>query len=292
MSNEPVAATVRVAVVQRPAVLGDVAANLRSALAEIAAASLEGVDLLVFPECYLSGYMFSRRDQARAAAIPITDPAVGALAAACAEGGVHVVMGLLEHDGAGSTSALYNSALTIGPSGLLGRYRKQHLPFLAVDRFVEPGGGHEARVVETPIGRIGTMICFDLRFPESARELALQGADIVAVPTNWPASATVIADHLTRARALENLVYLAVADRADTEAGTQFLGRSQIVGPTGEVLVDAGDDPDTRVAADLDLAVARRKDLILVPGEYELSIFGSRRPDLYGEITRLPPEPS
>ena len=275
-------ARTRVGVAQRGATLGDVAGNAAAARAEIAAAAARGIELLVFPECYLSGYMFATREQAWSAAISASDPVVTELAGACDRHGVHVVIGLLERDG----ERLYNTALTLGPGGVLGRYRKQHLPFLGADRFVTPGPGDEPRVVATPVGRIGTMICFDLRFPESARELALQGAEIIAVPTNWPASATVIADHLPRARALENLVYVAVADRADEENGTRFLGRSQILGPDAAVLADAGHEPDVTIAVELDLDVARRKDLVVVPGEYELSVFGSRRPELYAELTR------
>lgn len=274
----------QVAVAQQPATLGDVAANTRLAVDEIAAAGARGDDLLVFPETYLNGYMFDSADAVKRSALSLGDAALEAVADACAQHGVHTVVGFLERDG----DEVYNSAATFGPGGLLGTYRKQHLPFLGADRFVSPGRDRAPRVVSTSFGQVGTMICFDLRFPESARELALQGADIIAMPTAWPLHATFLADHVTRVRALENLVFLAVADRADEESGTQFLGRSQIVGPDGAVVLDAQDATGT-FSATVDLARSRAKRLVITAGEYELDVFDARQPDQYGELVRPRP---
>lgn len=273
--------SVRVAVAQVPSILGDVAANSGSLVETIGKAGREGYDLVVFPECALSGYLFDSGDATRAAAVTLDDEHVAALTKACADHGVHAVVGLLERAG----DHTYNTALLIGPAGRLARYRKQHLPFLGADRFVDAGDGDSPRVVDTLVGRIGMMICFDLRFPESARELALQGADLIAMPTNWPTAATFLADHVTRVRALENLVYLAVADRPDAESGTQFLGRSQVVAPNGDVLADAAGRAGL-FGATLELDVARNKRLVLIEDEFELPIFAGRRPERYGELTR------
>lgn len=270
-----------IAVAQQPALLDDVNANTALACAELASAGARGDHLVVFPETYLNGYMFDTAEQVRRSAITRGDSALAQVIDACAAHGVHTVIGFLERDG----DEVYNSAATIGPDGLLGVYRKQHLPYLGADRFVSPGRDGAPRVVTTPFGNVGTMICFDLRFPESARELALQGADIIAMPTAWPTHATFLADHVTRVRAVENLLYLAVADRADHEAGTQFLGRSQIVGPDGTVVLDALDATGT-FSATVDLARSRDKHLVITAGEYELDVFGARQPDQYGEIVR------
>lgn len=271
----------QIAVAQQPGDLAAVAANTSRAVEEIALAGARGDDLLIFPETYLNGYMFDSADDVRRSALTMADESLRAIAEASAQHSVHTVMGFLEaHD-----DEVYNSAVAYGPTGLLGKYRKQHLPFLGADRFVSPGRDGAPRVFSTPFGNVGIMICFDLRFPESARELALQGADIIAMPTAWPTHATFLADHVTRVRALENLVYLAVADRADAEAGTQFLGRSQIIAPDGSVVLDALDATGT-FSATVDLAVARRKRLIFSPGEYELGVFDSRQPDQYGELVR------
>ena len=131
-------------------------------------------------------------------------------------------------------------------------------------------------VHDTPIGRIGMAICYDIRFREPTRLLALRGADIVAFPSNWPsverlAPPSAIPDVLTRARAIENRVFLAVADRAGVERGSRFLGRSQLVDVFGKVVAEAGSGEEL-LWADFDLALARRKDFVYAP-------------DLYGPLT-------
>jgi predicted amidohydrolase len=121
----------------------------------------------------------------------------------------------------------------LGPDGLIGRYRKTHLPYVGVDRFTV--AGDEPYVVhETAIGRIGLEICYDLRFSEVTRILALRGAEIVAHPTNFPRAARSNCEFLTRARAAENRVFLLTANRIGDERNGGFCGWSQIVGPTGE----------------------------------------------------------
>src|SRR5262249_24628069 len=158
----------------------------------------------------------------------------------CARQYVYAVVGLLER----GADALYNSAALIGPEGVIACYRKAHLPGLGLDRLVAHGNTPFA-VHDTPIGRIGLAICYDIRFPEPTRLLALQGAELVAFPSNWPsverlAPPSAIPDVLTRARAIENRVFLAVADRAGEERGSRFLGRSQLVDVFGKVVAEAG----------------------------------------------------
>ena len=276
-------AQVSVAVAQVPSTPGALDRNLDKTVEHIGAAGDLGHDLVVFPECTLSGYMFDDPEQTRAAAIELTDPRLGRLVDACRTSGVLATVGLLERDG----DRIYNAALLIGGDGMIGHYRKQHLPCLGADRFVQPGSDATPRVFQTPIGRIGLMICFDLRFPESARVLALQGADIIAMPTAWPASADFLAGYFPRVRAVENLVHLAVADRGDEENGMTFFGGSQIVAPNGDVLVRA-DRREGIFGAVVDPRSARDKRLVLVPGEYELGVFDERKPELYGAITETP----
>jgi predicted amidohydrolase len=212
----------------------------------------------------------------------VPGPATEALAATCARLGVHAVVGLVERDG----DRLRNTAVLVGPGGLVGRYRKTHLPFLGVDRFVTPG--EEAEVFETPLCRIGIEICYDLRFPELTRSLALRGAEIVAHPTNWPLAARSNADFVTRARALENRVYLLTSNRCGRERSAEFCGWSQIVDPRGDRLAEAGPDGEALLTAEIDVAFAREKDLIVAPGEYEMRLFDDRRPDLYDLLVEAP----
>jgi predicted amidohydrolase len=221
--------------------------------------------------------MFESLDEAMPFAEEIPGPTTEALEAACRRLDAHVVCGLLERDG----DVLYNAAVLVGPDGLIGSYRKTHLPFLGVDRFTTPGD--ELSVFDTPLGRIGLEICYDLRFPEVTRTLALRGADIVAHPTNFPMAAKVQTEVITRARAAENRIYLLTANRVGKERWGEFCGWSQIVDPFGKRLAEADETEEKLLVADIDLEKARDKDYV-IPGEYELYLFGDRRPGLYGAL--------
>ena len=192
----------RVAVAQIEPWLGEKERNLEVCVARLEEAAAAGAELLVLPECAIPGYMFDSADEAMPLAEEIPGPSTAALETACRRLGVHAVCGLLERDG----DLLRNAAVLVGPEGLVGSYRKTHLPFLGVDRFVSPGD--ELRVYETPLGQIGLEICYDLRFPEATRTLALRGADIVAHPTNFPVAARIQTELITVARAAENRIFL------------------------------------------------------------------------------------
>jgi len=269
-------ARMRVAVAQIEPRLGEKERNLELVLALLDDAGRDGAELVVFPECAVSGYMFESADEATPFAEEIPGPATETVTAACRRLGVHCVFGLLERAG----DALYNAAQLVGPDGLVGSYRKSHLPFLGVDRFVRPGD--EATVFETPLGRIAIEICYDLRFPELTRSLALQGAELVAHPTNWPLAARTNADFYTRTRAAENRIYLLTANRVGRERWAEFCGWSQVCDPTGTRLAEADATEEGLFLADVDLALAREKDLLLSPGEYEMRLFDDRRPEVYG----------
>lgn len=267
----------RVAVAQLEPKLGENTRNLDACLARMEEAAEAGASLLVLPECAIPGYMFDSAEEALLFAEEIPGPSSEALEQACARLDLYVVCGLLERDG----DALRNSAVTVGPDGLIGTYRKTHLPFLGVDRFTVPGD--EFQVYETPLGRIGVEICYDLRFPEVTRTLALRGADFVAHPTNFPVAARVQTEVITLARAAENRIYLLTANRVGKERSGEFCGWSQIVDPYGKRLAEAGETGEALLVADADVERARDKDYV-VPGEYELYLFGDRRPELYGAL--------
>ena len=231
-------------------------------------------DLVVYPECSLTGYAVASHDAAREIAIPRDHLALHHLQDAATRAGKLVVVGFAEEKG----EALYNTATLLGLAAGPEFYRKTHLPELGYDRFVVPGD--DLPVFGTPLGRIGILVCFDLRAPEAARELALQGADIILLPTNWPEGAEISAEVLAVARAVENKVWLASCNRVGEEGGFRFIGRSKIVAPNGEVIASAGKDAET-IAADIDLALARDKRNRTIPGVYETTVFSSRRPELY-----------
>ena len=197
----------QVAVAQIDPQLGEKEQNLAICVARMEEAAALGAQLLVLPECAIPGYMFDSGEEAMPYAEEIPGPTTEALERESARLGLYVVCGLLERDG----DALRNAAVLVGPDGLIGTYRKTHLPFLGVDRFVVPGD--ELRVYDTPLGRIGIEICYDLRFPEVTRTLALKGADVVAHPTNFPMAAKIQTELITVARAAENRIYLLTANR-------------------------------------------------------------------------------
>jgi predicted amidohydrolase len=188
---------------------------------------------------------------------------------------------MLERDG----DRCYNTAILAGPGGIEAIYRKTHTLCLGVDRFTTPGDiGY--RVNDLPVGRVGILICYDLRFPESARLLALQGAQIIVLPTNWPETSSIQPDIFTRARAAENRVFVLAADRVGTERGARFLGRSQIVAPSGTVLAEASTDRAELLVLDVDPLEADLKNVVVRAGAHEMDVLADRRPELYGELVR------
>lgn len=269
----------KIAVSQMSSLPGDLDHNIRAVCKAIHDAARADACVVIFPECALTGYMFETRDETERAAVALNDPRLLPLQQAVTDTGCHAVIGLLERDG----DAVFNSAAVLAPSGQAGLYRKQHLPQMGADRFVTPGDGGRPRVFDIGLLKIGVMICFDLRFPECARELALDGADVIAMPTNWPLTASMLANDMLRVRAIENFVYMAVADRADAEFGKRFYGGSRIVSPKGEVLASST-LADALVVAEVDVEQARVKELFFAEMGYGISIFDSRRPELYGRL--------
>jgi predicted amidohydrolase len=265
----------RVAVAQLDPKLGERERNLEACLQRLEEAVAAGAQLLVLPECAVPGYMFDSLEEGLSYAEEVPGPTTEAFVRACERLDAYVICGMLQRDG----DLLRNAAVFVGPDGLIGTYWKTHLPFLGVDRFVTPGD--ELTVWDTPLGRIGVEICYDLRFPEVTRTLALKGADFVAHPTNFPMAAKIQTELITVARAAENRVYLLTANRVGKERWGEFCGWSQIVDPYGKRLAEAGETEEALLVADVDVEKARDKDYV-IPGEYELYLFGHRRPELYG----------
>jgi len=259
--------------------------NLDKILLETETAAKNGADLIVFTECALTGYVFSSREEALPFAESIPGASTDRLVACCQELGVYAVVGLLEKDG----DRCYNAAILVGPGGLIGKYRKNHLPFLGVDRFLD-AGDRPFQVYSTPIGNIGIHICYDCAFPESTRVMALLKADIVVLPTNFPEGREKMLDYVVNTRALENKIHFVAVNRVGNERGTGFCGRSKIISASGDTLVEASRDGEEIVYAEVSLAEARQKHIVFKAGEFELDRMRDRRPELYGEITRQKPQ--
>jgi predicted amidohydrolase len=196
---------------------------------------------------------------------------------------VHAVVGLLEKEG----EDYYNASVLLGPEGLVGKYRKLHLPYLGVDRFLRPGN-LPPQVHETDLGRIGLSICYDLDFPEYARVLALMGAQIIVTSTNWPDDIEFVPDYVLQTRARENIVNLVAVNRAGEERGVRFIGRSKVVDHRGQTLVEGKHFVEDLIFAELDPTAADKKHKVVIPGELEVDMLEDRRPEFYGLLAEFP----
>nr|MCU0711582.1 carbon-nitrogen hydrolase family protein [Pirellula sp.] len=176
--------------------------NLERMLSWLAHGDVKDSHLIVFPECMLSGYCFASLEEGLTVAESLEGASVQAIAKWCRAHNKFVAFGMLELAASGG---VYNSCPLVGPQGVVGCYRKIHLPFLGIDRFTSPG--KEAYSAFDADGlKVGVHICYDASFPESSRCLALEGADLLILPTNWPPGADTFAKYLPNARALENNV--------------------------------------------------------------------------------------
>jgi predicted amidohydrolase len=272
-------ATIRVAGVQMEPILGQVGRNLDRILAGLEHAAGEGAKLAVFPECALSGYGFGSREAGLAHAVEVDSPEVEAIVRAARSTGCGCIFGFLESAG----DKLYNACAIVGPGGAVGTYRKIHLPYLGIDMFVDPGDRPLA-VHEVAGLRVGVQICYDGSFPEASRVLALLGADLIALPTNWPTHSECTAEHMIATRAMENTVYYMAVNRVGVESGFRFIGASSIADPSGKIAARAGDAEETTLLADVDPEKARTKRLVRVPGRHEINRIADRRPAFYGPL--------
>jgi predicted amidohydrolase len=192
--------------------------------------SQQKVDLIVFPELITSGYELGVRFTELAQRVP--GPAINLMAQRAADAGVYVAFGLATKEKV--ESVLYNSAVLVGPEGeLLGAYRKIHLRGEERMAFRE---GYKMPVIDTgEIGRIGLMLGWDLAFPEVARSLTLDGAELLCVLGNWETSYMDEWKTYVRARAYENATFVAAANRVGEDVTMNFGGESMIVGPRGRI---------------------------------------------------------
>jgi predicted amidohydrolase len=271
----------RIAGVQMDFRLGEPATNLERMMERVREARRGGATLTIFPECALTGYCFGSIEEARPFAEPIPGDSVRRVTEVCQELGGHVVYGLLESDG----ERVFNALALVGPSGLVGSYRKTHLPFLGVDMFTDYGD-RPFQVHDVDGVQVGMCICYDGGFPEPARCLTLLGADLIVLPTNWPPGAESAAEYAINTRAMENTVYYAAVNRVGTERSVPFIGRSRICDPLGKTIAVADPTEEVILYADIDVARSRNKHLIRKAGVNEVNRIADRRPELYGEIVK------
>ena len=272
---------VRIACAQMEPVVGRKEANVARTLECIEEAAGKGADLIVLPELCNSGYVFETREEAFALAEEVPGGGTtGEWVAAAARHGIHVVAGIAECAG----RALYNSAAVIAPRGFLGIYRKNHL-WAAENLFFEPGN-LGMPVFHTEIGRIAAAICYDMWFPEVFRLAAVQGADLLCVPTNWvpmpeqPPGLLKMANVLAMSGAHSNSMFVACAGRIGDERGQPFIGSSIVVSYTGwPISGPASTDREEMILASVNLSDARRNRHL---NDFN-HLLRDRRTDLYAE---------
>jgi predicted amidohydrolase len=268
----------RVAVQQLAPALCDLEGNRRLIGEAIEQAVQAGAEVIVLPELVTSGYMLASVDEALSVAITPEHEMLGDWAAAAARYDVVVAGGFCER---GDGGRVYNSAAVFDAGGLRAVYRKLHL--WNTEKLIFIPGSDPPPVIDTRVGRLALVICYDLEFPELTRSLALAGAQLLLVPTNWPRVPRPDGERppevvIAMAAARVNRMAVACADRLGPERGMEWTGGATIVGPDGWVVAESR-EPGL-VIADLDLDVALDKRL-----DDHADAFADRRPELYGALT-------
>ncbi|OZC34753.1 hydratase [Marinobacter vinifirmus] len=274
-----------IACVQFEPRFGDVDYNIGKSVELIERASNSGAQVIVLPELCSTGYVFRTRSEAFELAETIPGgPASKAWSDVARRLGVIIISGIAELDG----NNIYNSAVIVTSSGVLGVYRKLHL-WGDETLYFEPGN-LGAPVFDTPYGRISVAICYDGWFPEIFRIAAMQGADLVCIPTNWvpissqESNGIPISTILHQAAAHSNGLVIACADRVGVERGQRFVGHSLIIDHTGWPIVGpASGDREEVIIGTVDLGLARRSRNL---NKYN-NLLDDRRADVYSTFSEL-----
>ena len=269
----------RVACQQLAPTIGDLAANRELCLAAIDEAVDAGAEVIVLPELITSGYMFTSIEEAAEVAISPEHELLREWTATAARADVVVIGGFCESDPEGG-GRVYNSVAVVDAVGIRAVYRKLHL--WDNEHAIFTPGSAAPPVIETRVGRIGVVICYDLEFPELTRSVALAGAQLLAVPTNWPLFPRPDGERpsevtIAMATGRINKMAVACADRLGLERGQDWTGGATIVDPDGWVAAESR--AAGMVIADIDLERAIDKRLT-----DRADVFGDRRPELYGAV--------
>jgi predicted amidohydrolase len=246
-----------VALAQTSSRIGDKEHNLNMMKRNIKQAKQKDADLVIFPELALTGYIC--RDLMYEIAEPIpAGPSIRHLEEVTKREEIHLIFGMPERSEK-AYATLYNTAVLLGPSGFIGKYRKAHLPTHSAfeeKRYFRLG--YQAPVFETSIGTIGMIICYDIFFPEITRLLRLKGSKLIVCISASPAVRRKFFETLTVARAIENTVYLAYVNLVGVEDGLQFWGGSRIVAPNGKIVSQAKYEEEDLVTERIDYTDSER----------------------------------
>jgi predicted amidohydrolase len=249
--------------------------NLETIRENVAKAKREGAQLVIFPELSLTGYVV--RDQIYELAERIPGPSTRFVEELAKESKLHIVFGMPEASEK-AQATLYNSAILVGPKGVIGKYHKMYLPTHSVfeeKRYFRPG--YQVAVFDTKLGKIGLVICYDIYFPEVTRLTRLNGAQLIVCISASPGIRRSFFETLTTARAIENTAFLAYVNMAGIEDGLQFWGGSRMIGPGGRIIAQAKYDEEDFVVAEVDYADAKSVEAF-VPTLRDL------RPELFDKL--------
>ncbi len=258
----------KIALLQMDIVLGDPDANRRKAADMIAAGLGQGAELFVLPEMWTTGYKLAEIGRL---AEPEDGPTLAMLRAAARENGVEFVTGSMAEARGGK---VYNTCYAVNAAGgVVAKYSKIHLiGLMEEDRYISPG---DSKALFTlGCGQAGMIICYDLRFTELPRALALAGCRTLFVPAEWPAQRGAHWRTLNLARAIENQLFVIAVNRVGRDANNVYFGHSLVVDPWGEVLAEGSEDREEVIVVDVDFAAGeeiRRR----------MPVFADRRPQYY-----------
>ncbi len=237
----------------------------------------QAADLVIFPEMSLTGYVV--RDQIYELAETIPGPSTKRIEDIAKKTGMHIIFGMPELSEK-TKATVFNTAVFVGPEGLIGKYRKMYLPTHSVfeeKRYFRPG--YQTASFNTALGNIGLCICYDLFFPEVCRLTRLKGAQLIIAISASPAVRRSYFEILTAARALENTAFLAYVNLVGVEDGLQFWGGSRLVSPTGDILAKAKYDEEDFVTCEVDYSDLRAAEPF-IPTLKDL------RPELFDELKK------
>ncbi|MCS7124184.1 MAG: carbon-nitrogen hydrolase family protein [Candidatus Bathyarchaeota archaeon] len=247
---------VRVALSQISCRRGDKKANIQKIEEYAVKAKQQSAELVIFPELSLTGYIL--RDDLYKLAEKIPGPSTNAIEEVARKHGIHIVFGMPELSEK-TQATIYNTAVLVGPKGIIGKYRKMHLPTHSVfeeKRYFRQG--YQAGVFETDLGKIGLIICYDIFFPEVSRLTRLEGSQLIVCISASPTIRRAFFENLTVARAIENTVFLAYVNLVGVEDGLQFWGGSRLIAPNGRVIVSAKYDEEDLVIGEIDYTEIRQ----------------------------------
>lgn len=265
----------RIALAQISCEQGNKEKNLETIRENVAKAKREGAQLVIFPELSLTGYVV--RDQIYELAERIPGPSTRFVEELAKESKLHIIFGMPEASEK-AQATLYNSAILVGPKGVIGKYHKMYLPTHSVfeeKRYFRPG--YQVAVFDTKLGKIGLVICYDIYFPEVTRLTRLNGAQLIVCISASPGIRRSFFETLTTARAIENTAFLAYVNMAGIEDGLQFWGGSRMIGPGGRIIAQAKYDEEDFVVAEVDYADAKSVEAF-VPTLRDL------RPELFDKL--------